>query len=321
MADVSIVIRCCNEGRHIGRLLDGIRRQTVRPVEVVVVDSGSTDDTLEVAARHGAKLVHIPPAEFSFGRSLNRGCAAARGERLVIASAHVYPVCHDWLERLLAPLADPRIGLAYGRQRGNEVTKYSERQVFATWFGPQSRCPQETPFCNNANAAIRRRLWEELPYDEGLTGLEDLDWARRAMARGHHVAYAADAEVVHVHDETWGRIRNRYRREAIALKRIYPDAHFTLWDFARLLSANVASDCYHAWHDGALRRNLLAIPAFRLMQFWGTYRGFAQRGPVTARLKARFYYPRPLRRPHDESPESRRLIRYDPPEGPRRHAA
>ena len=142
------------------------------------------------------QILHIPPEEFSFGRSLNLGIAEARREFVVFASAHVYPVYPDWLERLLAPFADPKVGLSYGKQRGNSPTNFSEQQVFAHWFPDQSIPHQPHPFCNNANAAIRRSLWQEHPYDETLTGLEDLAWARwsdrpgpchclRGRSRGH----------------------------------------------------------------------------------------------------------------------------------------
>ncbi len=293
----SIVIRCFNEERHIGRLLSGVMQQTVSDVEIIVVDSGSSDATLTIAARYPVKVIRVPPEEFSFGRSLNRGIADAKGEYVVICSAHVYPVFQDWLEHLLAPLADPDVALTYGKQRGNAVTKYSEHQVFAHWFPDQSVPDQLHPFCNNANAAIRRSVWEDVRYDEDLTGLEDLNWAKRVRNLRYKIAYVAEAEIVHVHEETPRRIYNRYRREAIALRQIEPHEHFHWWDFVRLLTTNIVSDFYHAWHDSVLVRNLCTIPMFRLMQFWGGYRGFAQRDPVTSELKRTFYYPRARTRP------------------------
>jgi glycosyltransferase involved in cell wall biosynthesis len=298
----SIIIRCYNEEEHIGRLLSGIMQQTVQGIEIIIVDSGSTDATVAIANRYPVRVLSIRPEDFSFGRSLNLGCNEATGKFIVIASAHVYPVYRDWLERLLAPFVDPQVGLVYGKQRGNQTTKYSEHQVFAKWFPEHSNPVQNHPFCNNANAAIRRELWAQIPYNEELTGLEDLDWAKRAMALGRQIVYAPDAEIVHVHNETSRQVFNRYRREAIALKRIFPQEHFHLWDFLRLFPANVLSDYVHAWHDRVLGRNLLSIPMFRLMQFWGTYQGFAQHGPVPSELKHTFYYPRrpksPVKAPH-----------------------
>ena len=287
----SIVIRCYNEELHIGRLLDGITKQTVRDVEIIVVDSGSTDNTVSIASRYPIKLLAIKPEDFSFGRSLNIGCRAATKDVIVIASAHVYPTYDDWLERMLTPFADSQVALVYGRQRGNEITKYSEHQVMAKWFGEATNLDQEEPFCNNANAAIRRHLFDLLEYDESLTGLEDLDWAHRAMTLGHKIAYVAEAEIIHAHNESSKQTYNRYRREAIALSRIFTNERFGGQDFCRLFLANVINDYRHAVLDRSILRHIAEIPCFRFMQFWGTYRGFAQRGPVTSQLKKTFYYP------------------------------
>lgn len=299
---VSVVIRCYNEEQHIERLLTGIVQQTVQDVEVIVVDSGSTDATLSIASRYPVKILSIQPKEFSFGYSLNVGCRAATSSFIVIASGHVYPLYRDWLERLLAPFSDPRVALVYGKQRGNERTKYSEHQVFAKWFPDESNPSQGHPFCNNANAAIRREVWKQLPYNEELTGLEDIDWANRAIQLGYKIAYQATAEIVHVHNETPAQVYNRYFREAIGLRRSFPNEHFHLWDFVRLFFTNAFNDYTHAVRDGELGRHWFAIPRFRLMQFWGTYRGFAQRGPVTSQLKQTFYYPNRRREQSEVAP-------------------
>lgn len=286
----SIVIRAYNEGAHLGRLLEGIRRQTLRDVEIILVDSGSTDDTVAIAERHGAVIVRIRPEEFTFGRSLNLGLAAASADLTVIASAHVYPVYPDWLERLLEPFADPSVALTYGRQRGAESSYFSEQQIFARWYPPRSQPRQPHPFCNNANAAIRRALWERQPYDETLPGLEDLAWARWAQSQGYAIAYVAEAEVVHVHHETPRGVYNRYRREAMAFKRIYPEAHFNLYDFLRNLLSSVFFDLLHAFQARRLWRSLGSILWFRWSQFLGTYHGYRLAGPLTPELRQTFYY-------------------------------
>jgi glycosyltransferase involved in cell wall biosynthesis len=172
---VSVVVRCFNEERMIGRLLSGLAAQTRPADQIVLVDSGSTDGTIDIASRYPVQIQHIDPASFSFGRSLNLGLRSATGDLVVVASAHVYPVYDTWLERLIAPLVDPEVGLSYGRQVGGPTTHYSESQVLATWFPNESHPRQGHPFANNANACVRRQDWETQPYDESLTGLEDLD--------------------------------------------------------------------------------------------------------------------------------------------------
>ena len=310
----SVVIRSYNEEQHIGRLLIGLLQQTRRPDQIVLVDSGSTDATLAIASRFPVEIHEIDPETFSFGHSLNVGCGAATGDLIAIVSAHVYPVYDTWLDELVAPFGDPEVALVYGRQEGDERTKYSERQIMARWFPSMSERRQEHPFCNNANAAIRRSVWASAPYDEELTGLEDIDWAKRALEAGHGVSYVATAPVVHAHDETWRQLVNRYRREAIAHGRIYREQRVGALDAIRLAGVNVVSDYVHAARDGVLAQNLISIPAFRVAQFWGTYRGFAQKGSAPAALRRRFYYPHGLRsRPAGDVPPDARPINYDEP--------
>ncbi len=308
----SVIVRCFNEERHIGRLLSGLARQTQPPDQIVIVDSGSTDATVAIARRFPVEIHTIKPEEFSFGRSLNVGCRAANGDILVFASAHVHPVYDTWLAELTAPFADPGVALTYGRQVGNERTKYSEQRVMARWFPATSTARQDHPFANNANAAVRRSVWETQPYDEDLTGLEDLDWAKKALEAGHAIAYVATAPVVHAHEETWSGVVNRYRREAIAHKRIYREHAMSAFEAIRLAIANIVSDYVHAARDRVLFENLGSIPAFRIAQFYGTYRGFRQRGESSAALRSRFYYPHAWRRPaRQEVPPNARPIRYD----------
>lgn len=287
----SIVVRAYNESRHLGRLLAGLAQQTCRDAEVILVDSGSTDATVQIAESGGAKIVHIPPAEFTFGRSLNLGLRAASGDLVVIASAHVYPVYPDWLECLLRPFDDPEVALVYGKQRGAPDSKFSEHQIFCQWFPDADVPDQPSPFCNNANAAIRRSLWEEHAYDETLTGLEDLAWARWAQSSGYRVAYSAHAEVIHLHQESMKAVYDRYRREAMAFKRIFPESHFNIYDCLRLAAAHMRHDLLQAARQHVFARSLASVFWFRAAQFWGTYQGYRHSGPLTQQLRQRFYYP------------------------------
>lgn len=309
----SIVIRCYNEEKHIGKLLFGLLEQNNKQLQIIVVDSGSTDSTLAIVKRFPVELIQVNSEEFSFGRSLNRGCAAANADYIVIASAHVYPIYRNWIDELLSPFRNSRIGLVYGKQQGGESTKYSEQQIFSKWFPDQSVERQNHPFCNNANAAIRRELWEKIPYDEDLTGLEDIDWANRVMKAGFQIAYNGSAVVTHLHDESFQQIFNRYRREAIALKRIFPDETFKFFDFVQLFLSNTISDYLTSLHSGVSPRSIYEIPMFRLMQFLGTYHGFKEYGAITSQLKKTFYFPNTKKIPPQHSrgyPINPQMINY-----------
>ncbi len=309
----SIVIRAFNEEQHIGRLLSGIEQQSIDDREVILVDSGSTDATLAIASHFPVKIIKLPPEEFTFGHALNVGCSHAGGEYLVFASAHVFPVFPDWLEQLLRPFDDPQVALVYGKQRGLSSSRFSEQQIFAKLYPNRSTGSQRSPICNNANAAIRRRLWSERRYDEELPGLEDVEWAGWALQNGHLLAYSAEAEVVHIHEETPAQIYNRYRREAIGLHRVQPETRFGLTDFVRLYGTNVLSDLREAARAGSLGRAWSEVLWFRLMQLWGTYRGFAYAGPVNSDLIHAFYYPEQDRAVAEPAERDLEPIRYSTP--------
>ena len=288
---ISIVIRAYNEAENIGRLLFGITEQTRKDVEIILVDSGSTDGTVEIASQYPVKIEHITPEEFTFGRSLNRGIAASTGDIIVITSAHCFPVYPDWLEQLTKPLVDESVALSYGKQRSGSTNHYSEGQFFKKYFPEHSVLQQAQPYSHNANAAIRRELWSQHPYSEKLTGLEDLAWSSWAMDTGYTIAYVAEAEVIHKHDETFPQVYKRYKREAIALKQILPESRFTLLDFARSWLRDTLSDLNQARHEGVLFKQFLPILRFRLVQYWGTYQGYHYSGKINAQLHRTFYYP------------------------------
>ena len=295
-SQVSIIVRVFNEGQHIERLMKGILSQkTSFSYEIIVVDSGSTDNTVSLALRFGAKVMHIARGEFSFGASINRGIETARGKYCVFISGHCYPLDENWLETITRPFEDKRVALVYGKQRGNKITKFTEHRIFEKWYPEDGGGIQNSCFCNNANAAIRKDVWHRRRYNEQLTGLEDIEWAKSAISGGYAVYYAPEAGVIHVHNESFLQIYRRYEREAVAMKAIYPDETFSLIDFIKLFLLNSASDYVHAAQEGVFLRNIFTIAAMRFYQFWGTYRGYNLRKPVLGELRNKFYYPaRPL---------------------------
>lgn len=291
---VSVVIRTYNESRYLEKLLTQILNQQLScgEIEIVVVDSGSTDNSVEIAKSNGARVVHISKSEFTFGRSLNVGCEAASGDVLVFISGHCIPVNNDWLEKLLRPIVDRCAEYVYGKQIGDDSTLFSERQLFQKYFGDESKIPQEGYFVNNANSAICTATWKEFLFDEQLTGLEDMELGKRIVSRNRRIAYCADAPVFHLHNESWRQVRLRYEREAIALRHIMPEVHLTFGDFLRFFGAAVLLDCRVALRERRLQRVFREIVMFRLMQFWGAYRGNHVHRVLSRQTKYHYFYPR-----------------------------
>ena len=216
----SVIIRCFNEERHIGRLLSGLVRQSPPPDEIIVVDSGSTDATLAIASRFPVAIDSIQPERFSFGASLNIGCRAASGDLVVLASAHVYPVYDTWLSELTrrSTTRGSRSPTVAKTATGARSTPSS-----GSWRAgsrPRRWRRQDHPFCNNANAAIRRSVWGTT-VRRGPHRARGSRLGEARAGRGHADLLRRHGAVVHVHEESWAQLVNRYRREAIAHKRIY----------------------------------------------------------------------------------------------------
>jgi len=289
----SIVIRTYNEQLHLPAVLSAIGNQaTSFEHETVLVDSGSTDRTVEIAQEFGCRIERIAKDRFSFGRSLNIGCEAARGECLVFVSGHCIPVGKDWLAHLVGPLGTDSIVYTYGRQIGNGTSRFSECQIFGKYFPDESRVPQEGFFCNNANAALLKRTWEHNRFDEELTGLEDMWLSKRLVSQGLKVGYVAEAPVYHLHDESWAQVRRRFEREAIALQHIMPEIHVSFADFMRYFTSAVMLDWGAAMQESMFRRKAKEIFLYRLMQFWGAYRGNQYHRQISRARKEKYFYPR-----------------------------
>lgn len=292
--NASIIIRTYNEQEHLHELLTSIDRQSCNGSdhEVILVDSGSNDRTLDIAHSHGCRILHIGRHEFSFGRSLNVGCAAAQGENLVFVSGHCVPASSDWLRRLIEPLQDGQISFIYGRQLVGDRNKFSESQLFKKFYPDESRLPQEGFFCNNANAALKQPVWQQYRFDEDLTGLEDMHLGRRLVRDGFSLGYVAEAPVYHHHSETWREVLKRYEREAIALRKIMPEVTVSFSDFVRYFVSGVLLDTSEALRQRRFLRSPREIMAFRFLQFWGSYRGSHYHKRLTRELKEHYFYPK-----------------------------
>jgi rhamnosyltransferase len=211
-ATVGVVIRTLNESELLGRCLEALHAQDGGvDVDVVVVDSGSTDSTLEIAEAGGARIIELSPAEFDYSKALNVGVEAVRGEIVVSLSAHAIPASDQWLANMCAPFDDPRVAGVTSRQVPWPDAPWQEVERLRGQFDgtPRSwaRGNEEELLFSNAASAIRRDVWSEEPFT--LPAVEDLEWARRVVDRGWSIVYEPAASVYHSHHED---ARSRARR-------------------------------------------------------------------------------------------------------------
>ncbi|GEM_PF-739845 len=196
---VSIVLRCKDERPALERLFPLLAGQDFEGgVEILVVDSGSTDGTRLLELPGNARWIDLAPEEFTYGRALNLGCRRAGGEILVLLSAHCFPLDRGWLRALVAPFADPVIGATFGRQVGSvEVDPAEATRLHADY---PSRGPSRMSF-SNANGAIRATLFEKRPFDEGLQIGEEAPLVAHCGREGLAIRYVPEAAVRHAHPQ------------------------------------------------------------------------------------------------------------------------
>ena len=201
---IGVIIRTLNESELIGRCIETLRgQQGGFELDVLVVDSGSTDSTLEIARDRGARILELAPTEFDYSKALNLGIESVRGDLIVSLSAHAIPADERFLERLTAPFEDPKVAGVAARQvpwpdaPWQEVRRLQDQ--FTTTPRVFSGADGDEILFSNAASGIRRTVWSGEPFT--LPAVEDLEWARRVVSRGWKIVYEPEAAVYHSHDE------------------------------------------------------------------------------------------------------------------------
>lgn len=203
--EVSIVVRTKNEEKNIKKCLEGIFRQKInKSFEVIIVDSGSTDNTLKIASQFPCKIIKIPPEEFTYPHALNVGVTHSKGEYCVFISGDAFPANDQWLYFLLEPFVESDVAAVYGRQipvRGVNPIEETELIIEFPDYKPKSHG------ASSANCAIRRDLLKKFPFIEKHNRLEksnklaaeDAIWKMLIESKGWKTAYNPKSIVFHTH--------------------------------------------------------------------------------------------------------------------------
>ena len=208
---VSVIILTLNAGERLRFLLEALLPQTV-PLELMVVDSSSTDSTLSIAEAHGVKIITVQRSDFDHGTTRNFGLHQTSGDIVVFLTQDVLPAGQETVERLIAPLfADELVGCAYGRQLPSPGATVFAAHSRIFNYGTTSLVKSrengvrgiKVPFLSNSFAAYRRKALEEIGlFKEDLISTEDTYAGARMLMAGYRIAYAADATVYHSHNYT-----------------------------------------------------------------------------------------------------------------------
>jgi rhamnosyltransferase len=295
---ISVVIPVKDGGVDLVRCLDAIARQQVdEEVEVVVVDSGSTDGSVEVARRHGARVHEIAPEDFNHGRTRNLGAELARGDVLAFTSQDAVAADEHWLALLVAPLrSDPEVAGVYGRQLPHEGATPPEQYFLDFLYGPEPRVQRwegpgqptfEATLFSNVNAAIPRAVWSEFRFADDLIMSEDQEWSRRVLLAGLELVYEPRAVVHHSHAYTVAGAFRRFFDSGVSADRSYASGGAAPGTALRGAAARYArGEVEWLWRTGR-RRWIPYAAAYELAKFSGLQLGRRHRHLPLA-LKRRF---------------------------------
>jgi rhamnosyltransferase len=229
MPTASVAIPVLNGGPLLGEVLDAVAAQQVdRPVELVVIDSGSTDGSVDLARRHGARVEQIAQADFNHGGTRNALMELATGDHVAFLTQDSVPAGPDWLAKLLHgfTLGDD-VALAFGPHRPRATASPMVRrellELFARFGTEQidrdAAAGGRAQFFSSANGAVARWAWERVPFPR-VDYAEDMALARAMLAAGLAKAYVPDAAVIHSHDLPPLKAFRRYFDDFRALARV-----------------------------------------------------------------------------------------------------
>lgn len=192
----SVVIRARNAAEYLGKVFDAFALQSVQPREVVLVDNESTDGSREMAEQRGARVVSIARRDFTYGRALNLGLRECSGEIVFFISSHSLVLGREFFRTALREFANPQVAAVRCTtvSKTRDVESWTEQKVLR-WPLDLYTIVENGPIASGC--AIRRSLWEEVPFDETLEAVEDKLWAREVMKRGY-VVVSSEAMYLHM---------------------------------------------------------------------------------------------------------------------------
>jgi rhamnosyltransferase len=226
---VTLLLPTWNAGAEFPGILGRMRDQRLdRRFEILVIDSGSTDGTVEFLRGQPVRLIEIPNFQFNHGLTRNLGIREAGGEIVVLTTQDARPADEHWMQRLVDCFADPRVAGAYSRQIPRPDANPFIRDRLKGWMAtvearrvqsvenraefdalpPLEKLARVT--FDNVSSSIRRHIALEVPFRDRRFG-EDLDWAHRVLLAGYRIVYEPRSRVIHSHNHSmWYELKRVY---------------------------------------------------------------------------------------------------------------
>lgn len=217
--NISILIPTLNASKQWVDTLNSINQQSIKFIKVIV-DSGSTDDTKNLAVEYGFEVVEIPKSEFNHGATRQLLVEKANCDICIFLTQDAILASADSIINIIAAFNDPDVGMAYGRQLPHKNAQPLETHARLFNYPKNSETLSindidqkgfKVFFCSNSFSAYRRTALLSVggfPSDS-IMG-EDALVAAKMLEAGYKKAYVANATVYHSHSYSFKEEFRRY---------------------------------------------------------------------------------------------------------------
>ncbi|RBP99002.1 glycosyltransferase [Bifidobacterium xylocopae] len=227
MSSVSIVIPTLNAGPTIGRLVDSLAAQTLVPDKIVVIDSSSDDETVQIAGNHGASVLTISRNEFDHGATRHEAFMSTSSTYVLFMTQDAKPVNQSYIENLTQPFCDPAVAMVSGRQIPRSNARKFEKLVrqynypnhsFTRDVSDIKQLGIKTFFVSDVCSAYRREAYLSCGgFARPCNTNEDMLMAAKFLRNGYKIAYAGNAAVIHSHNLSLGEEYSRNKAIGVFL--------------------------------------------------------------------------------------------------------
>lgn len=220
---VSIILRSCNEAWALRDTLPALLAQDYRDWELIVIDSGSTDGSVELIRQFQPRhFIQIERHEYNPGRVMNHGMRLAGSDYGIFLNSDATPRDAHWLRPLVTALLDFQTAAVFGRQVPRPDCQAVYAHDYERCFGLRRESASWEHFFSMASSGLRRDIWAQRGFNESLQYSEDDEYTRWCRAHGYHVVYVPESVVIHSHNYTPEQAWRRSFGEGKALAAVWP---------------------------------------------------------------------------------------------------
>lgn len=272
---IDVVVRAHNDMPLIEETLRAIRRQKT-PCRIWVMDNESSDGSTQIANELADQVITIPTGTYIPGKVLNQAMEATRSEWVVFLNSDCTPADDRWLDRLVEGFTEDPVAAVFSRQRPRPDCRALFAKDTEDTFGDGSRQEKWKHCFSMASSAIRRRVWQTLPFNEEIQYSEDIEWTWRLRQQEFIIAYCPESVVYHSHNYT---LRQWFRRQYGEGKADAQIFEWSSWEktWIRYSALPFARQVLRDWTYAVKTKSpdaLIHSPGLRLMQMLGRRKGF-----------------------------------------------